>query len=149
MLKDKINALPKVLQKQFYVRSIISVLMLILFAVILIVTKEFVMGLPCLVLALYLFINVCMLIYKSGKQKILTLTGECTAVEKLSLLKGVRNVWIMVDGKLVKMVAKGRFKRIYEGDTVSIHLYNEAKMYDEGDHWTVCDYLAIEHVKQA
>ncbi len=148
MLKNRIGNLPMALQKQFYIKSIMGGIFILLSVCVPIITKEFMLGAPCILLSIYLIVDIVIMLMKAGKNNIIELVGEVVDIEKFFLRKSTRSIWISVDGEMIKVLVKGKFKRVAVGDTLRIYLYDSTNVYDSEGAWTICNYVAIHHEKR-
>ncbi len=146
-MKEKLNALPKSLQKQVVFQLGAGIIFLLLTALIWILSEDVYFGLPCLLLSGFLLANGGRLFYIGSKGSYICIRGTCEQIDTFGIRKRIRSIDIAFDGYLVKIPIHQRMKRLSIGDTVIVYLSEKAPVYEQDGAYMVCYYYALETEK--
>lgn len=146
-MKEKLNVLPKPLQKQIVFQLGAGMIFLLLMALIWILFADLYFGLPCLLLSGFLLLNGGRLFYIGCNGSYLCISGTCEQIDTFGIRKRVRYIDIAFDGYLVKIPIRQRMKRLSIGDTVIVYLSEKAPVYEQDGAYMVCSYYALEAEK--
>lgn len=143
-LKEKFRQLPAALQKQVLIRGVLGVTALLLFIGILVFTKEFHFGLPCIALSLFMIVNSAQLLYNCTNGKYVVIAGICADVEKTVLKKRVKSIDMKVDGKNLTLPIRHRLKGPSVGDEITVYLPENAPVYEKDGGYCIYSFYAME-----
>lgn len=139
-----IKQLPSALKKQLLLRVAGVVSSLILFAVILIFTKEFVFSLPCLIFAVFLFVNLGMMLYNIIIGSYVCVQGICEHIDTVGLRKKVKSITVNLNGTSLVLPIRQRFKKILPGSIVTIYMSEKTPVYEKDGLNYAYEYYALE-----
>lgn len=143
-MKDKFRQLPAALQKQVLIRWVLGTIALILFVIVLIYTKEFSFGLPCIVLSAFMIVNSAQLLYNCIKGKFVVIEGVCEEVDKTAIRKRVKSISMKIEDRVVTLPVRYRIKAPSEGDEITVYLSNNAPVYDKDGGYHIYNFYAME-----
>lgn len=136
--------LPQALKKQITFRFAGGTVSLILFLVMLIITKEFIFSLPCLILAIFLFVNLVMMLYNIIVGSYVCVQGYCEQVETVGLRKRVKSITVNLNGAHMVLPIRQRFKKILPGSQVTIYMSEKTPVYEKDGLHYAYEYYALE-----
>lgn len=143
-MKEKFRQLPNALQKQILIRGAIGVASLIFFVCILVFTGEINFSLPCLALGAYMIVNAVILLYNCIKDRVVTLQGECSSVERSALRKRIKTVTFTAEKKLLTVTIPHRMRKVAVGDDVTVYLSDKTPVYERDGGYFIYSFHAIE-----
>ena len=106
-MKKEFRALPQAIKKQVAYRFWFGVLAALVFLFIVVFTRDIVLGLPCIFLSVYLFIDGGIILYHGVAKKYVVVRGFCTDIERTGLRKRIKAVYIQTGDKLVRIPVIG------------------------------------------
>lgn len=142
-MKEWFCKLPAALRLQILLRTGIGTVAAILFAVIWGYSHEFTFAFPCLVLALFLFVNSSRMFYNIIIGNYIRICGECRSVELVGLRKRIKSIVVDFDGKSVVLSMKHRIRKITPGEMVTLYLSDKTPVYEQDGNYCIYDYYAI------
>lgn len=143
-MKNKFKSLAAVLQRQIITRGILGTLFLILFVILICVTKDFILSFPCIVLSAYLLINAGMVLYNCLTDKVITVTGTCVEIEHSKIFKRVKAVYIQTEDKEIRVTVRKKLRRLTIGVTMNLYLPEKAQIYERDGRFATGSYYAVE-----
>lgn len=146
-MKEKLNMLPKSLQKQVLIRLAAGAVFLLLMIVIFIYSRDLYFALPCALLSGYLLINGSWLFYHGYHGEYVRIRGICEEIETVGLRKRIKSIRIAFDGYSVRIPVHQRIKRLAVGDTVIVYLSEKTPVYEQDGGYMICGYDALETEK--
>lgn len=145
---EKLQGLPAALQRQILLRLGIGVVSFLLFFVILFLSWDIYLCIPCLILSAFLIVNGGSLFYNCIKGTYVVVQGVCSEIETKGIYKKVKAIYIAADGKQLKIPVRQRIKKLRAGDTVTVYMSNRTPIYEDGNVFTVCSYHALDIRKE-
>ena len=142
-MKGKLRSVPKPMMTQVWMRFLIGGLSFILAVLILVIAKDFVLSLPCWMLALFMVLSGCILLYNGAIGSYVVVNGPCVEVERSRLLKRIKAVIIQTDKGKLKIPIRKKSKRIYEGVDITIYMSAKSRIYTKDNLMIVFEYYAI------
>lgn len=136
--------LPKALKKQITLRFFGGSVSLLLFIAILIITKEFVFSLPCLIFSVFLFVNLAIMLYNIIIGSYVCVKGLCEQVETVGLRKRVKSITVNFNGARMVLPIRQRFKKILPGSQVTIYMSEKTPVYEKDGLNYAYEYYALE-----
>lgn len=143
-MREKFRSIPKPLMKQISGRFVIGGISLIVGVVMFAVSKDFIFGLPCLVLFVYLALDGGRILYCALTGKYVTVRGDCLTIEYTSIRKRVKSLIIQTEKGKMKIPVRKRIKHISVGDCVTVYMSEKARIFEQDDGLIVFGYYAIE-----
>ena len=140
--------LPNALKKQILLREVGTAVSLVVFLTILIVTKEFVFSLPCLILAIFLFVNLFGLLYNILVGSYVCVNGICEHVETTGIRKRIKSVTVDFNGTRMVLPIRKRMKRILIGSSVTVYMAEKTPVYEKDGINYAYEYYAIEFAER-
>lgn len=146
-MKGKFKQLPEALQKQIIIRFALALLFSILFVIILIVSGDAYLYIPCLLFAGFLIANTTLLQYNSLNGNFVSVRGVCTHIDATPFRKRIKSITLEYEEEKPRQLTisvKERMKRLKIGDTVTVYLSEKTPVYTrDGEYW-INSYYAIE-----
>lgn len=147
-MKEKFKSIPKPMKTQIFVRLGISVLSLIAGIVMLAITNDFVLCLPCLLLFGYMTVNGGIVLYSGIAEKFIAVSGECVKVERTQFRKTVRAIYIQTEKGQMKVPIRKRIWGLNEGDMITVYMPIKTRIYEQGNCLVIFGYYAIDINRQ-
>lgn len=139
-----IKQLPSALKKQLLLRVVGVLFSLILFSVIQIFTNEFVFSLPCLIFAVFLFVNLGTMLYNIIIGSYVCVRGICEHIDSVGLRKKVKSITVNLNGTSLVLPIRQHFKKILPGSTVTIYMSEKTPVYEKDGLNYAYEYYALE-----
>ena len=146
-MKKEFRALPQAIKKQVAYRFWFGVLAALVFLFIVVFTRDIVLGLPCIFLSVYLFIDGGIILYHGVAKKYVVVRGFCTDIERTRLRKRIKAVYIQTGDKLVRIPVNGRRNRFAVGCKLALYMSDQTRVYERDSHFVVFSYYALDIVK--
>lgn len=143
-MKEKLNTLPKPLQKQIVFQLGAGTMFLLLMTLIWILFADVYFTLPCLLLSGFLLVNGGRLFYIGSKGSYVCVCGVCERIDTFGIRKRIKSIDIAFDGYVVRIPILQRMKRLSLGDTVIVYLSEKAPVYEQDGTYMICSYYALE-----
>lgn len=143
-MKKIFQSLPSPIQKQVILRLGGGLLFMILFIIMLIMSRDFTMSLPALVVAVFLFINVGVILYTFLKGKYISVEGTCLRLDTTEIRKRAKALYIAVDEGVVKIQLKHKIPKAEIGNRIIVYLSEKAPVYEKDDILILNNYYSIE-----
>ena len=146
-MKKEFRALPQAIKKQVAYRFWFGVLAAFVFLLIVVFTRDIVLGLPCIFLSVYLFIDGGVILYHGIAKKYIVVRGLCADIERTGLRKRIKAVYIQTKDRLVRVSVNGGRKRFAVGCKLALYMSDQTRVYERDSHFVVFSYYALEIVK--
>lgn len=143
-MKEKFKNIPQALKTQIFIRLGLAVLAVILAILMSVIAKDFLLGLPCWVLFVYMGINGGILLYNGITENYVSINGTCISVERSRIFRRVKTVTIQTEKGKLKVPIRKRIKKLNEGVTVTVYVSVKSRVYDNGDGMAIFGYYAID-----
>lgn len=147
-MREKLQGLPAVLQRQILLRLGIGGAAFLLFFVILFISWDIYLCIPCLVLSAFLIVNGGYLFYNCIKDAYVVVQGVCSEIETKGLFKRVKAIHIAADERLLKIPVRQSIKKLRTGDTITVYMSDKTPIYEDGNVFTICSYHALDIRKE-
>lgn len=142
-MKRPHTSMPKAVFKHFIIRIGLGSAFLILFVVLLAVFRDFILSLPCIVLALF-FLGSAALLWRAHRRgELLCVQGECVKVEKGIFRLRNKAVYLSTEHGTIKVIAFKAPRRIAAGEPLNLYLKKSARVYERKGEFTVSEYVAL------
>lgn len=143
-MKEKFYNMPKALKVQIFIRLGLAVLALILAILMSVIAKDFLLGLPCWVLFVYMSINGGILLYNGITENYVSIIGTCIGVERSRIFKRVKSAMIQTEKGKLKVPIRNRIRKLNEGVAVTVYVPVKSLVYENGDGMSIFSYYAID-----
>lgn len=100
--------------------------------------------LPCVLLILFCFFAAVALYYRCVQNRYIVITGVCTEIEKSTIRKQTKAIYLRQDSICIKLVGAPRVKHLMIGDCLTLYLADNAMIYELDDCYVVYDILALQ-----
>lgn len=147
-MREKFQSLPAALQRQVLLRLGIGCASFLLFFVILFISWDIYLCIPCVILSSFLIVNGGCLFYNCIKGAYVVVQGVCSEIETRGILKKVKAFYMASEEKLLKIPVRQRIKNLRTGDTVTVYMSNKTPIYESGNLFTICSYHALDIRKE-
>lgn len=142
-MKRPHTSMPKTVFKHFITRIGLGSVFLVLFAVLLAVFRDFILSLPCIVIALF-FLGSAALLWRAQKRgELLCVQGECVKIEKGVFRLRNKSVYLSTEHGTIRVIAFKTPKRIAVGEPLNLYLKKSARVYERKGEFTVSEYVAL------
>ncbi len=148
-MKDKLKQIPKALKTQIILRFMLGFTALVTAVIMLAIAKDFILGLPLLLLFAYMAIDGGRLLYSGYMGKYVVVAGECVGIERTSIRKRVKYIIMRTEKGDMRVPVRKRMRKLTEGDTVSVYMSPKNRIYDGDRYLTVFGYYAIDIIRQS
>lgn len=143
-MKEKFKNIPQALKTQIFIRLGLAVLAVILAILMSVIAKDFLLGLPCWVLFVYMGINGGILLYNGITENYVSINGTCIGVERSRIFRRVKTITIQTEKGKLKVPIRKRIKKLNEGVNVTVYVSVKSRVYDNGDGMAIFGYYAID-----
>ena len=143
-MKHKFKQLAAVLQRQILTRFILGGFFILLFVILICVTKDVVLSMPCIILGIYFALNAGTVLYNCLADKVITITGECVEIEHSRIFKRVKSVYIQVEDKELKIPVRKKMRGLTIGVTINLYIPENGKIYEKDGKFSTGTYYAVE-----
>ncbi len=147
-MKEKFKSIPKPMKAQILVRFGIGFLSLILAVLMLIIAKDFILSLPCLLLFGYMAVNGGIILHNGFSEKFVAVSGECIKIERTQLRKRIRVLYIQTEKGQMKVPIRKRIGRLTEGDKITVYMPTKTRIYEQDNCLVIFGYYAIDVNRQ-
>lgn len=142
--KGYLSKLPIALQEQILVRFGIGIVLGILSLGIIIYTKMWTLGIPSLILMLFMIVNSLHLLYNCSKNRYITVTGKCVEVERTGAKKRVKSLCMTTEEGVIRIVITNRWRVPSIEDLITIYLPADAPVYEVAGRYCIYYFYALE-----
>lgn len=143
-LRKKLNALPKVLEEQIYIRCGLGIVA-ILIGIVLLFTCGIYLSLPWLMLAAYLLGSGIAMARRCITGGYTCIRGVCKKVEAVPFRKAPKSVVLIVDDIPMRVLLRRKNQlAVREGDTVSVYTSDRTSVYVKDGYDYICSYYAVQ-----
>ena len=142
-MKELFNQLPQPVRWQAVLRGAGVISFLILFVAIWAGTGEFLFAFPCLVFAVFLFVNSGIMLYNIINGNYVRIHGTCIDIERSGIRRRVKSITISHDDKQVKIPVRRKFPGLSMGCGVTLYLSDKAPVYERNGAYAIDSYYAL------
>lgn len=142
-MKELFAHLPPAIRRQMAVRSGVAMIFFILFFAIWIGTGELSFALPCLILAVFLFVNTAMMFYNIINGNYVCIHGICTSIERTGIRKRVKYITIAPDGKSVMIPIRHKVPGLVQGCGVTVFMSDKTPVYERDGGYVIDSYYTL------
>lgn len=143
-MKHKFKQLPAILQRQILTRLVLGGFFILLFVILILVTKDIVLSLPCIILGLYLVVNGSSVLYNCLGDKVITVTGKCVEIEHSRIFKRVKSVYIKTKEYELNIPVRKKMRGLTIGVTLNVYIPEKAQMYEKNGKFVTGTFYAVE-----
>ena len=143
-MKERWKNVPSVLRRKV-IKIVGGAVLLGLIGIISwIVSKKFMIALPCFVLSAVLLFYGVSVLFSMLTAGYIMLSGTCEKVEQTVVLKRMKAIYLTTNYGKVKVLIRHKVRNIQEGAYVHCYISSKAPVYEFNDMKVVNDYYAIE-----
>ena len=143
-MREKLNALPKVLEEQIFIRCGLGI-GAILIGIVLLITCGIYLSLPWLLLAAYLMVGGIAMAKRCVAGGYTCIRGVCKKVEAAPFREVPKSVMLVVDDIPMRVLLRRKNQpAIREGDTVSVYTSDRTSVYVKDGYDYICSYYAVQ-----
>lgn len=143
-MKEYITKLPAALQEQVLVRFGIGIVLGILSVGIIAYTKMWILGIPSLILMLFMIVNSLHLLYNCSKDRYIVVTGKCMEVERTGAKKRVKSLCMTTENGVMRLFISNRWRVPLVEDLITVYLPAEAPVYEVDGRYCIYYFYALE-----
>ena len=143
-MREKFKDIPTALRRIITERILIGIAAVIGFIVILISFEDIVLIIPFMGIAVISLASGMLMLRNCLAGKYITLNGVCVDIGYSAIRKRVSYVCIKSEGIRIKIFIPIRKGKVNIGDTVTLYIPHNAKVYEHNGGKTICDYYALE-----
>lgn len=143
-IRGYIKKLPPGLQEQVLVRFGIGIVLGVLSLGIILYTKMWTLGIPSLILMLFMIVNSLHLLYNCSKNRYITVTGKCVEVEWTGAKKRVKSLCMTTEEGVIRIVITNRWRVPSIEDLITIYLPADAPVYEVAGRYCIYYFYALE-----
>lgn len=142
-MKERLIQIPGPLRKQLLLRLGGCVFSIAMLVIVLLSAVEATLLLPCFLLVVICLGSGWLLWERCVQKRYVVIEGTCTDIERSSLHKRIKAIYIRQGEKTVKIAGMGAIKNLCVGDTVTVYVADTTDVYEVDGYLVVCSYLAI------
>lgn len=142
-MKERFLHIPEPLRRQILIRGggcILGIAMLIL---VLAYQGDWRFLIPCAILSLVSLGSAAALYDRCIQNKYVVIEGVCTDIEKVTLRKRIKAVYLRNDQFNIKLLNTRKIKNLIVGDTVTFYVADNTAVYEIDGCKVICSYLAM------
>ena len=143
-MREKFLSIPEVLRKQILLRLGGTGAGIAMLLIVLAYKGDWRFLIPCVALSVCCFGAAVALYDRCLQGKYVTVTGECTEIERVPFRRRIKALYLRGEQHNIKLVGVRRIKNLTVGETVSIYVADDASVYEIDGYQVVCNYLALE-----
>lgn len=142
-MKELLIRLPPVLRRQVLIQSAEASMFFVLFIAIWAVTGGLPLALPCLVLAVFLFVNTTVMLYSIFKGNCICIHGICSHIKRGGIRKQVKSVMVVSDCRKLIIPVHRKISGLSQGCGVALYLSDRAHVYEHNGTYIINSYFAL------
>lgn len=136
--------LPFALQEQILAYFGIGIVLGILSLGIIIYTKMWSLGIPSLILMLFMIVNSAHLLYNCSKGRYVAVTGKCVEVERTGAKKRVKSLCMATEDGVIRVFISNRWRVPSVENMITVYLPEEAPVYEVDGRYCIYHFYALE-----
>lgn len=148
-MKDLYNKLPEILKRHISWQAALSVVALLLFFIVIIIFKDILLALPCILFSAIMIVKSTFLLYNCVIGNYLEIKGVCSDVEVTTFRRRVKSLTIKAEEKILTIPIYFRLRGINVGDTITVYLSKKARLYYNNGIYTANDIYTLTVLKEA
>ena len=148
-LKELYLRLPEALKKQIVLQSATAIFVLFLFFVVIILCRDIILALPCMLFSVFMIVKSAALLYNCIEGNYLEIKGVCSDVEVTTFRKRIKALTLKAENKVLKIPIRFRLKGTDVGDTITVYLSKKARLYYTDGSYIANDIYALIATKEA
>lgn len=148
-MKDLYNKLPEILKRHISWQAVLSVVALLLFFIVIIIFKDILLALPCILFSAIMIVKSTVLLYNCAVGNYLEIKGVCSDVEVTTFRRRVKSLTIKAEEKILTIPIYFRLRGINVGDTITVYLSKKARLYYNNGIYTANDIYTLTVLKEA
>ena len=146
-MREKFKDIPIALRRIIIERMFIGIAAIIGVVLILIFLEDVALIIPFMGIAVISLVSGIFMLRNCLSGRYVVLSGVCVDIGYTAIRKRVSYVCLKSDGIQIKIFIQIRMDKVNIGDTVTIYVPHNAKVYEHNGGKTVCDYYALDITK--
>ena len=142
-MKEKFMQIPQPLRKQVLLRCVGAGLGAAMLLIMLIYSNDWRFMLPCAVAALLCLGSATLLYYRCTKGQYVVITGICTEIERTSIRKRMKAIYLQTEEHQVKLVGVRPVRNLVVGDTLNLFVAESTPVYNMDGCNVICSYITL------
>lgn len=143
MLQD-FKRIPVPLQKQTLIRAGIGISLLILSAVLIAVTRDIYLWLPCAAASVFSAVSAFLLYYRSVTGGYVVISGKCSEVGLTAVRRHTKYFILQTEACAVKVMLRNRLRKLTAGAAVKLYVAENTTLYEQNGTQMLYIYMALE-----
>lgn len=143
-MREALTNLPKPIKRLILWRCGIAFAALVLFAVLLGITKDFILALPCIILSLFLIVSCGILFINYCEGNVICLDCICVNLEYTILRNRIKAFQVETDCRTIRFLTRRRLRNLQIGDKFTIYLSKKTPVYERDGVDVICEFYTIE-----
>lgn len=141
-----VQKMPRPLKQQFFARLGIGLVAITLFAIIQVLTKDFYLAVPVIVLAIFMIASGLFLFNSYKKGNILCVKCSCIYIERTKIKNRIKSIHVLTEKGVLQLFIRRKIKNLAVGDDLNIYISKKTAIYERAKQNVICDYCAIEKI---
>lgn len=137
------------MKKQIVLQSATAIFVLFLFFVVIILCRDIILALPCMLFSVFMIVKSAALLYNCIEGNYLEIKGVCSDVEVTTFRKRIKALTLKAENKVLKIPIRFRLKGTDVGDTITVYLSKKARLYYTDGSYIANDIYALIATKEA
>ena len=146
-MREKFKNIPIALRRIIIERMFIGIAAIIGVVLILIFLEDVALIIPFMGIAVISLVSGIFMLRNCLSGRYVVLSGVCVDIGYTVMRKKVSYVCIKAEDIRIKIFIRIRRNKVNVGDTVTIYIPHNAKVYEHNGGKTVCDYYALDITK--
>lgn len=142
--KECFLQLPPILREQVLIRFGIGMASCIISLGIIIYTKVWILGIPSLILTLFMIVNSLHLLYNCNEGKYVVVKGRCVEVERTGVKRRIKSLQLKTEEGLLTIYIPYKLKVPAVEDIVIVYLPKKAPVYEVDGGYYIYRFYALE-----
>lgn len=142
-MKETFLQIPEPLRRQVLLRCCGCVFGIAMFILVLGYHGDWRFSIPCVILSLISLGSAAALYDRCIQDKYVIIEGVCTDIEKVTLRRRVKAIYLRNDQFNIKLLNTRKIKNLIVGDAVTVYVADNTAVYEIDGCKVICSYLAM------
>ena len=142
-MKEKFMQIPAPLRRQILLRCAGAGLGVAMFLIVLIYSTDWRFMVPCAAAAVLCLTSAALLFDRCVRGKYVVITGNCTEIERTSIRKRVKAIYLQTEEHQIKLVGVRPVRNLIAGDTLNLFVADNTPVYNTDGCNVICSYIAL------
>ena len=135
--------IPAPLRRQILLRCAGAGLGVAMFLIVLIYSTDWRFMVPCAAAAVLCLTSAALLFDRCVQGKYVVITGNCTEIERTSIRKRVKAIYLQTEEHQIKLVGVRPVRNLIAGDTLNLFVVDNTPVYNTDGCNVICSYIAL------